>query len=109
MTTQTSGSFVDTKAARILALCLALCFAYILYNNYSDEIIVAFSGEPESGLPVTNAETEPDEAANPALAACLKQRIGDVDRMKDEGILSDSQYTSFRSRAEELCLQQNPA
>ncbi len=109
MTTQTSGSFVDTTAARILALCLALCFAFILFNTYGDEIGKVFSGEPETGLPVTNAETVPDEAANPALAACLQQRIGDVDRMKEEGILSDNQYASFRSRAEELCLQQNPA
>jgi hypothetical protein len=38
----------------------------------------------------------------------LVQRVGDVDRMKNEGILSEVQYEAFRSRAEGLCRAQNP-
>jgi len=109
MPTQASNSFADTKVARLVALCLAAFFAFVLISNYSDDFNRAFSDSPENGLPVTSAETTPEEAANPALAACLQQRIGDVDRMKEEGVLSESQYASFRSRAEELCFQQNPA
>ena len=108
MTTQTGNSFADTTAARLLALCIALFLAVILVYNYKSDFARLFSGSGETGLPVTNVETAPDEAANPALAECLQQRIGDVDKMKEEGILSDAQYASFRARAEELCVQQNP-
>ncbi len=109
MTAQSSNSFADTTAARVLALCLAGCFALILFFNYADDFGNLFNDAEETGLPTISAETAPAESANPKLAACLQQRIGDVDKMKDEGILSDSQYASFRARAEELCYQQNPA
>lgn len=109
MTTQASTSFGDSNASRILALCLAAFFTFVLIFNYGNELSSLFSSDEGNQLPVTNVETSPDEAANPALAACLQQRIGDVNRMKEEGILSDSQYASFRTRAEELCIQQNPA
>lgn len=108
MTTQTSNPFIDTGAARIIALCLALFFAFLLIYNYKDDFQKVFSGSDESVLPVTSTDTAPENAANPALAACLQKRIGDVNKMKEEGLLSDAQYTSFRSRAEDLCLQQNP-
>ena len=105
----TSGaSFADTTAARLIALCLALLIAIILVYNYKQDFAAMFSDSPTGSLPVTNVDTPQDEAANPALAACLAQRIGDVDRMKEEGILSEAQYASFRANAEELCFQQNP-
>ena len=71
MATQSSDSFADTTGARILALCLAACFALILLVNYGDDFGILFSGSTETALPVTNTETAPDEAANPALAECL--------------------------------------
>ncbi|MGI9350454.1 MAG: hypothetical protein ACR2O3_02725 [Rhizobiaceae bacterium] len=108
MATQTGTNFSDTPAARLLALCIALLITIVLVYNYKDDFARLFTGSEEAGLPVTNIDTAPDEAANPALAACLQQRVGDVDRMKDEGILSEAQYASFRARAEELCVQQNP-
>ncbi len=108
MAAKAQTSFADTISARFIALCIAVLLASILYLNYSDDFQQLFAGETENGLPVTTATISPDEAANPALASCLKQRIGDVDRMKEEGILSDAQYSQFRQRAEELCFQQNP-
>ncbi|MEM9278792.1 MAG: hypothetical protein AAGA76_09470 [Pseudomonadota bacterium] len=107
MATQTQNSFADTVAARLIALCIALLLAIVLVYNYKDDFGTVFSDSSEAGLPVTNTETTPEEAANPALAQCLQQRIGDVDRMKEEGILSEAQYASFRARAKELCIQQN--
>lgn len=109
MATKTADTFADTKAARLVALCLACFFGFILIFNYGDDFGKVFSNSSDNSLPATSAETSPEEAANPALATCLQQRIGDVDKMKEEGILSESQYASFRSRAEELCYQQNPA
>lgn len=109
MSTQATGTFSDSIGARIIALCLAGVFAIILYSNYGNDLKTAFSGGTERQLPVADASTSPEEASNPSLVACLEQRIGDVDRMKEEGILSESQYASFRTRAEELCIQQNPS
>ncbi|MBO6814946.1 MAG: hypothetical protein JJ891_08785 [Rhizobiaceae bacterium] len=109
MTAQAQRGFVDSIAARLLALCIAIGLSAILFFNYQDDIERLVSGTPSSGLPVTNADTSPDQASNPELARCLQQRIGDVDRMKKEGVLSDTQYEAFRSRAENLCIQQNPS
>ena len=103
----TSGSFSDTIVARLLALAISALCAYIIYSSYSDELKTLFSGKQTTGLPETTLETTPEAAANPELAACLQQRIGDVDRMREEGILTDEKYAAFRSRAEELCIQQN--
>ena len=108
MTTQAERGFLDSIAARLLALCIALGLAIVLVQNYKEDFQRVLSGEQQtSGLPTTSTETSPEEAADPALAECLQQRIGDVDRMKEEGILNDQQFASFRARAEELCIQQH--
>jgi len=65
------------------------------------------SADDPANLPANSSDVSSEAVSNPALAACLQQRIGDVDRMKEDGILSDAQYASFRARAEELCVQQN--
>ena len=108
MTTDTQSSFADTKGARILALLIALAIAALLFVNWSDDFANLFSGKQSSSLP--QAQQVPSDAAetNPALAACLEKRIGDVDQMKEDGVLSEAQYAAFRERAESLCRQQNP-
>jgi len=105
---QSDASFADTTAARLIAVCLALLIAIILVVNYKQDFVQLFSDAPDGGISVSEAETSIENNANPALAACLAQRIGDVDRMREEGILTESQYSSFRANAEELCVQQNP-
>jgi hypothetical protein len=44
---------------------------------------------------------------NAALQNCLDQRVGDVEKMKADGIINDAQYASFRQRAGELCRAQH--
>jgi len=106
MTTTTQTGFVNTNAARILAAALAVMFAVIWFYNYQADFGRIMSGETASGLP--EASSQVSVAANPELAACLEKRVGDVDQMKKDGILSDDKYASFRARAEQLCAQQNP-
>ena len=77
-----------------------------MWMNWSADFRALFAGETMSA-PAIESQT-PAKPANPALQACLDQRVGDVDNMKSEGIISDSQYDAFRSRAEDLCRAQNP-
>ena len=99
-------TFADSVIARLLALVLAILLGWLLWSNWADDFKRVASGEKEP--PAVVSADEPTKPANPALQECLAQRVGDVDRMKEEGILSDDQYGSFRARAEELCRAQNP-
>jgi len=105
-TAQTKG-FADTIWARLLALLLAIAIAWLLWANWSSDFKALFADGEQKAAPVVSA-SEPAKPANPALEECLAKRVGDVERMKEEGILSDAQYSNFRSRAEELCRAQNP-
>lgn len=103
-----NSSFVDTKAARVVAACIAIVIAIVLISVWSEDFSRLTSGNQTNPLPDSTSATTETTVANPALAACFEQRIGDVDKMKEDGILSDAQYASFRARAESLCRQQNP-
>ena len=101
-----SSSFADTLWARLLALLIAIALALFLWFNWSSDFKTLFAASDDVAPAVTSFE--PAKPANQALQDCLVQRVGDVDRMKEEGILSESQYSAFRSRAEGLCRAQNP-
>lgn len=107
MSTTTQTGFVNTNAARIVAAVLALLIAIIWFYNYSADFSRVMAGGSTGELP--QAETLAVSNANPALAACLEKRVGDVDQMKEDGLLNDQKYASFKVRAEQLCAQQNPA
>ena len=102
----TRRSFADTVFARLLALAVAIGIGALLYVNWADDFRNLFAGNTPP-LPITSGST-PVGSENPALAACLERRVGDVDGMLEEGIISDAQHESFRMRATELCLAQNP-
>ncbi len=106
--TDSTQPFLDTGAARLLALGIAILLAIILAFGWGKEIGQVLSGADQPALPEVVGSDLDLEQANPELAACLQQRLGDVDRMRDEGILSESQYAGFKQRAEDLCYQLNP-
>lgn len=106
MTAHQSRSFSDTGLARIIALLLAVLIAYVLWANWAEDFRKLYVGT-EPGTPVVSS-SQPAKPVNPALQKCLEQRVGDVDRMKQEGILTDAQYTAFKGRAMGLCAAQNP-
>jgi len=101
-----SSGFADSNLARLLALAVAIALALLLWFNWSSDFKLLLADGDNAAS--TTASSEPAKPANPALHACLAQRVGDVDQMKKEGILSDAQYGAFRSRAEGLCRAQNP-
>ena len=100
----TRTSFLDTALARLISLVLAGLIAWLIHAQWGPQIAALFE-EAKAPLPAAMA---PVSEANPALDACLAQRVGDVDRMKSEGVIDDARYASFRARAEELCRAQNP-
>lgn len=106
MAAATSKSFADTIFARLIALLLAIGFGAILYLNWGSDFEELFAGSSPA-IPIS-AGIPQVENENAALEACLQQRVGDVDKMKADGIISDSQYAQFRQRAEDLCRAQNP-
>ena len=99
-------SFLDTIFARLIALIIAALIGYVLYVYWADDMRDLVSGNPPA-IPVLS-EQAPVQSVNPALQACLDERVGDVDKMKADGIINDAQYASFRDRAEALCRSQNP-
>ncbi len=99
-----SGSFLDTIWMRILALIIAILLAVFIWTNWGDYITAWFAG---SEVQTEAQKAEPAKPANPELDACLEKRVGDVDGMKEQGILTEAQYAQFRARAEALCNAQH--
>jgi hypothetical protein len=83
------ASFLDTVAARIIALVIFLvCVGGLVWLNRE-----AWLG---LGPELTAAEQ--------ALAQCIAERSGDVERMVEEGVIGEDQAELFRSRAEAVCV-----
>ena len=100
-----SQSFFDGFVARILAMILAVLIGLFLVTTWSSEFKNLFTGE--ASAPMVSAD-QPAKELNSRLSACLERRVGDVEQMKADGILSDAQYSAFTARAEDLCRVQNP-
>ena len=89
LTSPPPASFLDTIGARILALLIFLvCVGALVWLNRE-----AWLG---LGPELTAAEQ--------ALARCIDERSGDVERMVEEGVIGEDQAELFRSRAEAMCV-----
>lgn len=106
MATATHRSFADTAVARLIALLIAVAIAALFVFNWSEEAEQLFTGT-ETGIPIIEQQVQV-RPVNAGLQNCLDQRVGDVEKMKSEGVINDAQYASFRQRAEELCRAQHP-
>jgi hypothetical protein len=83
------ASFLDTVAARIVALVIFLaCVGALVWLNREEWLGLG----PELS------------AAEQALAQCIEERSADVDRMLAEGVIGEDQAELFRSRAEAMCV-----
>ncbi|MBD1546689.1 hypothetical protein [Roseibium aggregatum] len=104
MSAQSRTSSLDSAAARIAALAIALCaLALMVWIGRNDMPVIR-------GLMVTVSGTGPVEEStgNPELDACLKDRSGAVDKMRKEGIINAAQYNEFHQRAVDYCEAQFP-
>ena len=99
--------FLDTPLARLIGLAVFLTMGWLIWSTWADDIGNLFSAD-RPGLPIVDAPALP-ATDNPALAACLERRIGDVDQMLADGLITEPQSIAFKTRAEDLCRAQNPA
>lgn len=99
-----SSSFLDTIGLRILSFILSGVIVLSLLNYWGQDMKATFFGGDDPQLPIS-ATVEP--TGNLALDVCLEKRLGDVKRMKAEGVINDSQFTQFMRRAQQLCEMQN--
>ncbi|GGB42137.1 hypothetical protein GCM10011316_12570 [Roseibium aquae] len=92
------------RNSRILALAIALAaLALMLWIGRHDVpgLRTVWAGLSGSGAEQTGT-------GNPELDACLAQRVGDVDKMRDEGVITPAQHQSFKARAVSFCEAQFP-
>lgn len=95
---------LDGPAARILALAIAAALAGAIAWIGQ----VGFAGVAMTPFAHTGTASAGLASANPALAACLAERVGAVDRMRDENLINSGQYDAFRARAVSYCETQFP-
>ncbi|WP_417694194.1 hypothetical protein [Roseibium sp.] len=97
---------LDGPAPRVTALAIA--FACLLLMTWLGRENVPVLRSLYQTL--TGAETAGGmpSSGNPELDACLEKRLGDVTKMVSEGIVTDTQAASFKSRATSYCETQFP-
>lgn len=91
---------------RLVALAIAIAaLALMIWIGRNDVSSIQYAlslvGGPQ---PV-----EQTGSGNPELDACLAQRVGDVEKMKADGVINAAQFESFKSRAITLCEAQHLA
>ena len=111
MSKTSKEKFINTIGARLVALILSvglLTFLVTTSEKPFTQIAGYFAGEKDIVLvqPAGQIRVRED---NPALAACLERRLGDVEEMLKDGVINSHQHEQFSSRARTLCQAQNPA
>jgi hypothetical protein len=91
MDTHRPNSFLDGMGGRLMALAvLAGALASLAVIHWEDLF-------------------PPDEvqrAADDPVAICLAARASDIDKMVEEGVVTETQAATFKQRAEALCQAQ---
>lgn len=110
MTETEDNRFIHSMSARFLALLIGIAILALIVVTWGEDmkkLAASFTDGKELVL-VQPVGEERVKDENPALAACLDERIGDVNQMRDEGVINEEQYQQFSARARALCQAQNP-
>lgn len=100
--------FGDTIWARLIALAIAVALGWAFWTTWSEDVIAMIEGGPEA-LPIAaQNDIQEQTMANPELEACLEKRLGDVQMMASEGVITEAQVAGFSQRATELCWGLHP-
>ena len=91
-------SWLDKGVARLVAFAIAAALALALFVGLGDEVMALVSDQP-----IVAEGEEAGLVDDPAVATCIEQRGGDVDRMLADGVITDAQHADFRNRAVALC------
>jgi hypothetical protein len=87
--------FLDTAAARVLALAVAMAAAAVIAFYHRADLLPKPAPGADAGL-------------NPQFVACRDERVGQVDRMRSDGVIGDAQVEIFKERAIAFCAAQFP-
>lgn len=100
--------FGDTIWARLIALAIAVGLSWAFWNAWGEDVLALFEDGPEA-LPIAaQPQIQEQTILNPELEACLEKRVGDVEQMVAEGVITEAQSVSFSQRATELCWGLHP-
>lgn len=103
--------FIHGKFARIITGLIGVLLLGFIFVRWEDEL-QAFASSFSDGEKTTLVQQPGAERVsedNPALAACLEERLGHVKQMQEDGVIGDEQAAAFSQRATALCNAQNPA
>lgn len=102
--------FIDGMGARVIAGVIGIGIVAFMVAQWGDEMqqfASSFSAKESTPLiqPIGQERVSED---NPGLKACLEERVGHVNQMKKDGVISEQQFKLFANRAKQLCQAQNP-
>ena len=111
MTTANNERFLHGIPARFIIGLIGVLFLGFIVTNWNEEVMAlgSSSSNDNNVTAAQQANGERVSEANPALAACLKERLGHVAQMQEDGVIGDEQAASFSQRATSLCNAQNPS
>ena len=90
-------STLDRPAARLAAALVVLaCVGLILFVNW------------HTMFPPPKKKADDDANLNPEFVACRNERLATVEKMKQDGVISEEQFSQFSARAVESCAGQFP-
>ncbi|SON55291.1 hypothetical protein HDIA_1750 [Hartmannibacter diazotrophicus] len=92
--------FVNGLPMRVIALVLAIAFgllAWMIWRNA--ETVPLMMPQSAADLPLA--------APSPAVADCVDKRLGEINRLVEQGLLSEDAARLTESRARQLCTGRN--
>lgn len=111
MASAADNRFIHGFGARLIAFVLGFAILVTMWVKWGDEMqeLGAFLTGDAARAPIINqAGKQRVTEQNAALTTCLNERIGHVDQMLKDGVISDTQHEQFAARASALCRSQNP-
>lgn len=94
-----AGSFLDGAGARLVALAvLLMVLALIVWLNREAILPSFLAADPE---------TVPAAESDDPLAHCFEARAAEIDAMRNDGTINDTQAAQFKGRAEAFCAAQH--
>ena len=111
MTTANDERFIHGTPARfIIGLIGVVCLGFIVTHWNEEVLALGSSSSSDSAVQASQATNGGRVSeANPALTACLDERLGHVAQMQEDGVISEKQAAAFSQRATSLCNVQNPS
>jgi len=84
----------ESRGARAAAVLVIVgCLAALAYLNRDT---------------ITTARQPPAPALNPEFVACREARTGQVEKMRADGVINETQFAQFMARAIDTCAGQFP-